>query len=682
MNHPRSNSHPHPVHCGLRYALAFASAWAVLGLHAQAPAQTHTQVRIRVPAQTATENRRWEDVQPHLVTTATSLPTQRNVEQVAEHLSKVLYEMHEPTPDSSKAVREFQGRHSRAPSQATAEEERAIRQMRNQINYHIIHGHWTSAIQRARDTLGEIEPNISYLARDDNLAQRILDICAYAVNALHRTSHVKEAEEQAVQCRRLTPHREAEEVYHPPYTRKYLQTAGSHTPSDNGSFTIHSEPQGCTAYANGQRLGPTPYTFHNASPGNYDIQVECGEANITASRIHSVLIGHAEDHIYVDPEFDNLMHTESRIAFRYQDHEQLRKRYVSDALFAGQVLGAAHLWSVVAEDFYTVRVDKIDMGTGRITATATYNAQQRGPHLQHQIEIWLKQADRTQHPWRLESFSFRTNPPTPISPTRHTPPTEGEGQALALIEHFGVHPGLTRYRGGGPAFLQAQVYLVPYMEAAARTPRPPNNNHRSHNRRPRRNVRLEADPTMLPTFALITSGSALLGTWGVWSIIHRDGLDDRPVSKVDRGYYHGMAITAGAFGVVGLPWLFKANGMLDRWDKTKGLLGAPLWTWAVGSAGLLSTGFAISAAARNGKCVERIADGQCSVSVFNSGMAWAWAATAAPLLSVPLSFMLKRPDTADSADPTATRAANSRPRLSLQPTPNQGGLSLQLSGSF
>lgn len=181
-----------------------------------------------------------------------------------------------------------------------------------------------------------IDEAIAELNRTKNQAQNVLDTCLYMVRALYDTGDRTRAEEQARQCVRLVPRGEANPRKHPPEIVELYGAASQPGPQETGSLAIDSKPQGCEVRINGLHLGQTPFTMTGLYPGNYQVQVECDPDR--RGRVHRAVVGTESTEVFVDVELDRAVRTEPLLRLRYAD-EPDEERAREDALAVASILG-------------------------------------------------------------------------------------------------------------------------------------------------------------------------------------------------------------------------------------------------------------------------------------------------------------------------------------------------------
>ncbi|MGB8331514.1 MAG: PEGA domain-containing protein [Polyangiales bacterium] len=189
----------------------------------------------------------------------------------------------------------------------------------------LVQGAPSSALDRLNEAQQFSRRAVEALNRDPKHAQRLLDTCLYAVRALLDMNAPKRAEAQARECRQLAPIGEPSTRLHPPPVLKVLDDADAARAEQTGALIVTSEPSGCTARINGLPMGETPVEVHHLFPGQYRVQVEC-EPDRDA-RAHATEVDGEPTAVFVDVRFDGIVQTHPMLGLRYasvSDEEQFR----------------------------------------------------------------------------------------------------------------------------------------------------------------------------------------------------------------------------------------------------------------------------------------------------------------------------------------------------------------------
>jgi len=211
------------------------------------------------------------------------------------------------------------------------------------------------------------------LNREKSRSQKVLDTCLYMVRALLETGNRSRANAQVQECVQLVPLGAPNEHMHPPNVIALYKDASRPDPEQTGSLVVESEPSSCDVRMNGVRFGKTPFEMTGLYRGTYAIQVEC-EAS-PHGRVHQVVVGSGKSRALVDVRFDRTVHTEPMLRLSYPERPE-EGILVSDAQQVAKVLpaGAVVLVSIAGVDTMDLRVvsgtEKRE-GLARIATTPT-----------------------------------------------------------------------------------------------------------------------------------------------------------------------------------------------------------------------------------------------------------------------------------------------------------------------
>ncbi len=502
--------------------------------------------------------------------------------------------------------------------------------------------------------------------------------CFYMVRALLHMGRRSDGLAQARECNRTIPDLRPAGNLHPPNVQRVFRRAQALNRAEAvASLTIHSKPSQCTAYIDGRERGTTPYVWQRAMRGNHHVEVTCppqeGHTENTWSRVHRVHIDEVPKAVYVDMRFDRDVRFEDQfVRMVYPTEQEEDSLRHADSLYLARTLGVGHLWVVSAIPHDGLQVDYMDLQTGRVTATGYFPDFFGSQNLMNIMTRWVDEGsveilpgvpgapNRTR--WVLPSLDFRDNrydthigadapvSMQPVETWRATAPMEA--LSMPVAEYFGYMEGVGVGQGGGPSFLVNRISLRPYLqklqaqgsdelsEAEASSTGSPERRGRS--RRQSRAQRRHADrsgsadssSTAFAGMALGLGAAATVGTWVVW----RDRYDNYREDET-RLLYGTLALSSMALGSWGVAGLLggMARDYRDQGHPT------PAWAWAVGGVGAVSLGLGVHAAFQdNFVCLQIEETGPCTKVRANAGRAWGYFAVAAPLLTVPLRFVLQK----------------------------------------
>jgi hypothetical protein len=196
----------------------------------------------------------------------------------------------------------------------------------------------------ARSALAQAEAvtdrALAELNREATRARQVLDTCLYLVRSLEETSQHQRAVEQGYACRRLVPRGEPTLTQHPPEVRAILDEVDHALAQMPGArLRVVSEPTGCAVRLNGLDFGATPLLTEDLRPGEYRVQIECGDRR---GRVHRVDLTRAGAELRVDAATESLLGTSPlRIVAAAVD-----PAVVAQVSRLGRIAGAHEVWLV------------------------------------------------------------------------------------------------------------------------------------------------------------------------------------------------------------------------------------------------------------------------------------------------------------------------------------------------
>lgn len=146
---------------------------------------------------------------------------------------------------------------------------------------------------------------LAELGRDPALGTRVVDTCLYLVRAKLAVGDSAGARAQASECVRRVPTTEPTWRMHPPPVVELYQAAARE--AHDRSISVESEPTDCPVMVNGSVRGSTPLEVDGLYPGTYAIQVECGEGE--RGRVHAVDVTRGSTSLFVFDAFDAAVRT-------------------------------------------------------------------------------------------------------------------------------------------------------------------------------------------------------------------------------------------------------------------------------------------------------------------------------------------------------------------------------------
>ncbi|NOY92250.1 MAG: PEGA domain-containing protein [Deltaproteobacteria bacterium] len=441
------------------------------------------------------------------------------------------------------------------------------------------------------------------LNREDHRAHAVLETCLYLVRVFVETDQYARAEEHARECRMLVPGLTANALEQTPEVNEVLRhvdEAMRHEP--RGQLRVESNPSGCTVRLNGLVFGETPFTLDDMARGDYRLQVECDDH--VRGRVHHVRIGDEETVVRVDGRFEQVFETRPIPHLHYPNAEQSREHRMLDALRLAHDGGASHvLLFVPIQD--GVRVDRVDVATQTLVASVRVPVNPSAmPPIARALVVPVVRALMASR-----SIDFMVNPPAAIEPWE------------------GPHSKPAIRVSSEQASLAALAVGEPVAEGIM----------------PRRHRRSPSRPRATLGWVIAGAGVAALGLGYALEARSR-GLGDRyaraePVDpdftsrqgdwQSSRYPVYGLAALGGVGASVGLGLALPARG------------GVPWYAWLSGAAGvgLVASGVVVGLGASS--CGNIASDRvRCVDRGKSVDLAVLLAMTGAPLLSVPLSYLL------------------------------------------
>jgi len=277
-----------------------------------------------------------------------------------------------PVMPTDRAVMRFEQRGSAPSTEVTDTDiEEWVKRSREAIR-HLARGDYSSALKELKEAQALSRKAADELNREKARAQNVLDTCLYMVRALLETGNRSRAKAQVQECVRLVPRGEPSPYMHPPSVVSLYKSATEPGPERSGSLVVHSEPSGCAVRLNGVGFGETPFEMGDLYPGDYQVQVECDPGR--RGRVHPVTLQSGQNKVFVDLEFDRAVQTEPLLRLQYDGQSKTARR-VGDAQEIAKVLraGAVVLASSPSIDMLELQVvsgTERHKGFARIPTTA------------------------------------------------------------------------------------------------------------------------------------------------------------------------------------------------------------------------------------------------------------------------------------------------------------------------
>lgn len=267
---------------------------------------------------------------------------------------------------SGQAVSAFEQRGSAAPPELTESKVKALEMRSEAAVRQLALGEYQRALKELDAAQALSTPVLVALNRDPERARTVLDTCLYRVRALLETGDGAGAKAQAIDCVRMVPNTDPTPYMHPPKVADLYAEALRPGPEARGSLLVESEPASCGVRVNGVLLGRTPLEMKGLYPGETRVQVECEPE--ARGRVHPVSLSRGRSTLFVVNRFDRAIRTAPVVHLQYAEPGTQAQR-ARDARELARALPAAAvvLASAPAE---TVLELRLISGTRQNTAFA------------------------------------------------------------------------------------------------------------------------------------------------------------------------------------------------------------------------------------------------------------------------------------------------------------------------
>lgn len=214
-----------------------------------------------------------------------------------------------------------------------------------------------SAALAELEAVGELaEENLVVFNRDPESAGLVLDACLYLARAYRDTDDLVAAERQVQSCVRIAPASEPNPRVHPPSIVDLYAAAQKPSAARSGTLLIESEPAGCDLRINGALVGKTPAASDDLYPGSYQVQVECRPGE--PGRVHRVEVPPGSQSLFVIDRFERVVRSSTSLYLQFDeapDPEELARH----AREVARTLGASAVMvaSLVGPDVLQLEVE-------------------------------------------------------------------------------------------------------------------------------------------------------------------------------------------------------------------------------------------------------------------------------------------------------------------------------------
>ena len=470
----------------------------------------------------------------------------------------------------------------------------------------------------ARSALAQAEAvtdrALAELNREATRARQVLDTCLYLVRSLEETGQHQRAVEQGYACRRLVPRGEPTLTQHPPEVRAILDEVDHALAQMPGArLRVVSEPTGCSVRLNGLDFGATPLLTEDLRPGEYRVQIECGDRR---GRVHRVDLTRAGAELRVDAGTESLLGTAPlRIVT-----SAVEASVVSQVSRLGRIAGASEVWLVEENGSgrrRTLTLHRIDVANDRELAVVRTGTRSLPLALAS-----LRQG--RSHDWTTDREIERADA-TPAA-TETATLTDEQTRAREEEQQLGVRA------------LPPEPEPTPEPEPAATEPvidqeRPPVTQGPDH-----------TAENWVGAIAILLGTGAYATSWALW---------DQRVS------FYGQRLAIAE--PTDVDYLSRQTQWLDAQLPVWAVAGAgtvlwslavpltfgpdhevPWWSWILGSLGAVGTGVGIAVIASTTLCTSAVElDQPCVDAASQQDVGFLTIAHSVPFLMFPITHLIR-----------------------------------------
>ena len=218
-------------------------------------------------------------------------------------------------PDSARSV--FRERGSFEPPAPRDDEISAWTERAQAAVRTIVLGDRSAALPELEAVQAFAEENLVALNRDPQTAGPVLDACLYLVRAYLDSGDPDAAARQAQDCVRLSPSASPDPRVHPPSIIDLYATAQKPSAARGGTLIVESEPAACDLRINGTLVGKTPMASDGLYPGIYQVQVECGPDE--PGRVHRVEVPLGSRSLFVIARFERVVRSSTLLYLQFEE---------------------------------------------------------------------------------------------------------------------------------------------------------------------------------------------------------------------------------------------------------------------------------------------------------------------------------------------------------------------------
>ena len=523
----------------------------------------------------------------------------------------------QPTWDNKEAAERFEAVGSApAPALSQSDIDRWVERSQSAVRY-LARADYRGARRELQAAQRVADRAAAELNREAARARQVLDTCLYMVRAYVETKNRADARQQARECRRLVPSVEPTAFRHTPEVRQLLAQVDEELAAEApATLHVESEPSDCLVRINGIAFGRTPVSEVELPVGTYRLQVECNAER--RGRVQPITLASGPNRVLVNARFQQVVHTRPQLYLSYRDATDEARYRMVDGERVADALNARGLLVVTRPQNETLRVD--------------LRAQGWKP-----ASVWL-----------------------PIIQGGLTA-EDVERAVEALLEGRSVD-----FTGPQPITKPSWHDEAQSRLASAEKPLDAEEAERERGLQPKTSYRARPKDQRIAGWTLVGLGAAGIGT-SLGLHLRRGTLGDDLIAEPDdlqqaqdwRDLRIGVWVGAGVGGaaLVGALPLVLPDALVQGDGESK----VPWWAWVSGGAGLGLTAYAIYEAATLTTCPEPFIGNEARVRACvdrgqETGRLSLALAGAAPLLTVPLVYLLRPKRIHPSVSMTADRA--------------------------
>jgi len=218
-------------------------------------------------------------------------------------------------PDSARSV--FRERGSFEPPAPLDDEISAWAERAQAAVRTIVLGDRSAALPELEAVQAFAEENLVALNRDPQTAGLVLDACLYLTRAYLDSGDPEAAERQAQDCVRLAPPASPDPRVHPPSVIDLYVAIQKPSAARGGTLIVESEPAACDLRINGTLVGKTPMASDGLYPGIYQVQVECRPDE--PGRVHRVEVPLGSRSLFVIARFERVVRSSTLLYLQFDE---------------------------------------------------------------------------------------------------------------------------------------------------------------------------------------------------------------------------------------------------------------------------------------------------------------------------------------------------------------------------